>query len=255
LKVIDLGAGHSSSSETLCGRVLSALKSQALLNESIGAGYLERNWPPAFKESGAWPLASLRQSFLNGSLTRLVDPDATLKSKIVEFIKHGDFGLASGQKADGSYERVWFREPVDPDEVSFEAGVFLLLKATAERLKGEKPAQPLSSPAAPTPTFAQVLEPSSALRPDVPRSEATSTPATVEPAAASHTLRITGSIPSESWNRFGTSLLSKLRAHQQKIEIEISLSATVPSNMADSLVTELRQILTELGLANSIRIG
>jgi hypothetical protein len=255
LKVIDLGAGHSSSGETLCGRVLAALKSQALLNESIGAGYLERNWPPAFKESGAWPLASLRQSFLNGSLTRLVDPDATLKSKIVEFIKHGDFGLASGQKADGSYERVWFREPVDPDEVSFEAGVFLLLKATAERLKGEKPAQPLSSPAVPTPTFAQVLEPSSALRPDVPRSEATSTPATVEPAAASHTLRITGSIPSESWNRFGTSLLSKLRAHQQKIEIEISFSATVPSNMADSLVTELRQILSELGLANSIRIG
>ena len=255
LKVIDLGAGHSSSSETLCGRVLSALKSQALLNESIGAGYLERNWPPAFKESGAWPLASLRQSFLNGALTRLVDPDATLKSKIVEFIKHGDFGLASGQKADGGYERMWFREPVDPDEVSFEAGVFLLLKATAERLKGEKPAQPLSSPAVTTPTFAQVLEPSSALRPDVPRSEATSTPATVEPAAASHTLRITGSIPSESWNRFGTSLLSKLRAHQQKIEIEISLSATVPSNMADSLVTELRQILTELGLANSIRIG
>jgi len=133
--------------------------------------------------------------------------------------------------------------------------VFLLLKATAERLKDEKPAQPVSSPAAPTPTFAQVLEPSSALRPDVPRSEATSTPATVEPAAASHTLRITGSIPSESWNRFGTSLLSKLRAHQQKIEIEISLSATVPSNMADSLVTELRQILSELGLANSIRIG
>jgi hypothetical protein len=255
LKVIDLGAGHSSSGETLCGRVLAALKSEALLNESVGAGYLERNWPPAFKESGAWPLASLRQSFLNGSLTRLVDPDATLKSKIVEFIKHGDFGLASGQKADGSYERVWFREPVDPDEVSFEAGVFLLLKATAERLKGEKPAQPLSSPAAPTPTFAQVLEPSSALRPDVPRSEATSTPATVEPAAASHTLRITGSIPSESWNRFGTSLLSKLRAHQQKIEIEISFSATVPSNMADSLVTELRQILSELGLANSIRIG
>jgi hypothetical protein len=255
LKVIDLGAGHSSSSETLCGRVLSALKSQALLNESIGAGYLERNWPPAFKESGAWPLASLRQSFLNGALTRLLDPDATLRAKIVEFVKRGDFGLASGQKADGGYERMWFREPVGPDKVSFEAGVFLLLKATAERLKGEKPAQPLSSPAAPMPTFAQVLEPSSALRPDVPRSEATSTPATVEPAAASHTLRITGSIPSESWNRFGTSLLSKLRAHQQKIEIEISLSATVPSNMADSLVTELRQILSELGLANSIRIG
>ena len=33
LKVIDLGAGHSSSGETLCGRVIAALKSEALLNE------------------------------------------------------------------------------------------------------------------------------------------------------------------------------------------------------------------------------
>ena len=81
LKVIDLGAGQSSSGETLCGRVIAALKSEALLNETVGASYLERNWPPALKESGAWPLASLRQSFLNGSLTRLVDPDAILKAK------------------------------------------------------------------------------------------------------------------------------------------------------------------------------
>ena len=98
LKVIDLGAGHSSSGESLCGRVIGALKSEALLNESIGAGYIERNWPPALKESGEWPLASLRQSFLNGSLTRLIDPDAILKSKIVEFVGRGDFGLGSGKK-------------------------------------------------------------------------------------------------------------------------------------------------------------
>ena len=95
LKTIDLGAGHSSGSETLCGRVITALKSQALLNESVGAGYIERNWPPALKESGAWPLASLRQSFLNGSLTRLLDPDTILRGKIVEFVSRGDFGLAS----------------------------------------------------------------------------------------------------------------------------------------------------------------
>ncbi len=135
LKVIDLGAGHSSSGETLCGRVIAALKSEALLNESVGAGYIERNWPPALKDSGAWPLASLRQSFLNGSLTRLIDPDATLKAKIVEFVTRGDFGLASGQGAEGGYERVWFKDMVAPDEVAFEPGVFLLRKATAEALK------------------------------------------------------------------------------------------------------------------------
>src|SRR5207253_7217998 len=112
LKVIDLGAGHSSSGETLCGRVIAALTSYALLNESVGAGYIERNWPPALKDSGAWPLASLRQSFLNGSLTRLVDPDGVLKTKLVEFVGRGDFGLASGPKPDGSYERLWFSQPV-----------------------------------------------------------------------------------------------------------------------------------------------
>jgi hypothetical protein len=63
LNAIDLGAGHASAAETLCGRVITALKSKALLNESVGAGYLDRNWPPALKDAGAWPLASLRQSF------------------------------------------------------------------------------------------------------------------------------------------------------------------------------------------------
>ena len=85
LRIIDLGAGHSSASETLCGRIIAALKAEALLNENVGAGYIERHWPPAFKDSGVWPLTSLRQSFLNGALTRLIDPDAVLRRQVVEF--------------------------------------------------------------------------------------------------------------------------------------------------------------------------
>jgi len=61
LRVIDLGSGHASSGETLGGRILAALKSESRLNDSVGASYLERNWPAAFKESGAWPLAELAQ--------------------------------------------------------------------------------------------------------------------------------------------------------------------------------------------------
>jgi hypothetical protein len=135
LQTIDLGAGHASAAETLCGRVITALKSKALLNESVGAGYIDRNWPPALKDSGAWPLASLRQSFLNGALTRLLDPDTVLRNKIVEFVGKGDFGLASGQKPYGTYDRVWFEEQISSDEVSFDAGVFLLTKAKAKALK------------------------------------------------------------------------------------------------------------------------
>jgi hypothetical protein len=103
LQTIDLGAGHASGAETLCGRVITALKSKALLNESVGVGYIDGNWPPALKESGTWPVASLRQSFLNGALTRLLDPDTVLRNEIAEFVGKGDFGLASGQKPDGTY--------------------------------------------------------------------------------------------------------------------------------------------------------
>ena len=96
LKVIDLGAGHASANETWSGHILAALKTEALLNESIGAGYIDRHWPPAFKDSGAWPLGSLRQSFLNGTLTRLLDPNRVLRARIAEFVATGEFGLASG---------------------------------------------------------------------------------------------------------------------------------------------------------------
>lgn len=74
LKVIDLGIGQAANGDNLCGRIIAALKSEALLNESVGAGYVGRHWPPAFEESGAWPLTSLRQSFLDGSLTKCSTP-------------------------------------------------------------------------------------------------------------------------------------------------------------------------------------
>jgi hypothetical protein len=242
LKVVDLGAGHSSSGETLCGRVIGALKSEALLNESVGAGYVERNWPPALKESAAWPLASLRQSFLNGSLTRLVDPDAILKSKIVEFVSRGDFGLASGRKPDGSYERVWFGELVAPDEVAFDAGVFLLRKDSAKALKTGAPPEPLPGPSpqpGPEPTIAPGPSPAPEPKP--------------APGATTKTLRLVGTVPPEVWNRLGTKLLPKLRAGSD-LRIGLEFTVTVKADTAGSLVAEIQQILQELGLGEAVRV-
>jgi hypothetical protein len=76
--VIDLGAGHANAGETLSGRVISTLKSRALLNESPGAGYLVRRWPEPFKKSGAWPVSALRQAFLNGTMERLPETENRL---------------------------------------------------------------------------------------------------------------------------------------------------------------------------------
>jgi hypothetical protein len=241
LKVVDLGAGHSSSGETLCGRVIGALKSQAFLNESVGAGYIERNWPPALKESAAWPLASLRQSFLNGSLTRLVDPDGILKSKIVEFVSRGDFGLASGRKPDGSYERVWFEELVAPDEVAFDAGVFLLRKDSAKALKAGTPPKPVPGPG-PQPGPEPI-----ALVP-IPAPEPKPTP-----GVATTTLHLVGMVPPEVWNRLGTKILPKLRTGTD-LRIGLEFTVKVKAEAAGNLKMELQQILQELGLAETVRV-
>ena len=244
LKVVDLGAGHSSSGETLCGRVISALKSEALLNESVGVGYIERNWPPALKESAAWPLASLRQSFLNGSLTRLVDPDGILKSKVVEFVSRGDFGLASGRKPDGSYERVWFEELVAPDEVAFESGVFLLTKAIAQALKAGLRPEP-----APGPEPQPVPGPGTA---SGPGQEPESGPSPI-PGAQTRTIRLVGAVPPEVWNRLGTKILPKLRSGSD-LKVSVDFSVTVNKDVAGGLTSDLRQILDDLGLADKVEI-
>lgn len=246
LKVIDLGAGHSSSGETLCGRVIGALKSEALLNESVGAGYIERNWPPAFLEPGAWPLASLRQSFLDGSLTRLVDPDMILRGKIADFVSNGDFGLASGRRADGSYERWWFKDIVRTDEVAFEPDVFLLKKATAEALEAGAAHEPLpepgpGAPQEPSPQPQPVGEPISA-SPQGP---------SVGPTTKS--LRLAGPIPPEVWNRLGMKILPKLRSGSD-LKVDVDFSVTVAAESVDQLAAELRQILDELGLADTLRL-
>ena len=76
-------AGYGSSRETLAGRALAALKSQGLLNAQIGAGSVDRKWPPALLHTSACPLSSLRQGFLVGSLTRLLGPEDLLRSRII----------------------------------------------------------------------------------------------------------------------------------------------------------------------------
>ncbi len=245
LKVIDLGAGHSSGGETLCGRVLAALRSEALVSEAVGAGYLDRNWPPALRESGAWPLASLRQSFLDGSLTRLLDPDRVLKAKIVEFVERGDFGLASGRRWDGTYERVWYQERVAGDEVAFESDVFLLRKAQAEALKAG-PSTVTLGPERPEPAPGPAPV-------GVPGPGPEPVPGPL-PGQQTRTIRLAGDIPPELWNRLGTKILPELRTTGTDLRIGVDFSVTVPAETGPVLERKLRQLLQELGLQEAVRL-
>ena len=76
------------------------------LLERIGEWTKRRgNSPRLYPGSLVWcackPGKELRRSFLDGSLTRLSDPDAVLRRQLVKFVGRGDFGLASGPLPSG----------------------------------------------------------------------------------------------------------------------------------------------------------
>lgn len=248
LNVIDLGAGHANAGETLTGRVITTLKTRALLNESPGAGYLERRWPEPFKKSGAWPVSALRQAFLNGTLERVVDPDSYLRNRLPEFVMKGDFGFASGQKQEGGYARIWFSELLPPEEISFDSDVYVLLPKVAQELKESKgrlavvetleSASPVET-SAEGPLFGQP------------------TPASAGSSAAiqakTRTLRISGEIPTEVWNRLGRTLLPKLKAGRE-LHFAIDASIQIEAENSNGLRQEIEQMLRDLNLAERVKV-
>ena len=245
LKTIDLGAGYSSGTGNLTERVVTALKVNALLNDSVGASYIERNWPPALKDSGAWPLSSLRQSFLSGSLTRLMDPDRVLRQKITEFVENGDFGMASGEEGQGRFTRTWYRETPPADDVNFDSGTFLITRAKTEQL--------LAPPKEPEPIPEPIPEP---VEPHPPEPEPAPTPPGGQqamPMPQKVTLRIRGTVPYESWNTLGTRILPKIRSGEA-LNLSVDLSVQVDAPMAPNMTADVRQALEDLKLDDQVKI-
>lgn len=247
LYVIDLGSGHASSGETLGGRIIAALKSESRLNESVGASYLERNWPEAFRESGAWPMASLRKCFLDGSLTRLVDPDKVLREKTPELVARGELGFATGQSAEGGFNRFWFKENVPSEEIDFGYDSFVIRKDRAKAVRENAAA------AVAAPTQSPLVEPRPAEYTPV-SSEPESSNGSSEAAAPQKVLlRVKGPLPPELWNRFGSKIVPKLRAGEH-LQASVELTTEVTSEGVASLESEIRQLLADLELAGRVNI-
>jgi len=232
LHLIPLGAGHASAGDSLVSRVLAAMRAEGLLAEAPGAGYIERNWPMALREAGAWPLAGLRQAFLDGSLTRLLNPEQTLVEQIIRFVEKGEFGIATGARPDGSYVHVWFKEPLRPEDVTFDAETFLLLREKVERLLA--------------PTKEAVVE---------RKQEESGIAGTVEEVTTQGLarLRIWGAVPPEVWTRLGTKLIPKLRSGQD-VELHVDAVVRVPMADLEHLKQEIRQILGDLNLTSELAL-
>lgn len=243
--VIDLGAGHANAGETLSGRVISTLKSRALLNDAPGAGYLVRRWPEPFKKSGAWPVSALRQAFLNGTMERLLEPDEYIKRKFPEFVLNGDFGYASGAQ-DGGYYRIWFKGLLPPEEISFDSDVYLLLPEVAKELSANG-GQPkvivdglMPQPPEPTGEIKGPLFPSPEVEPTTP-------------AGTQTTVTLRGEIPTEVWNRLGRTLIPKLKSGTD-LSLALEVSVQVGSDTVQGFQQELLQILRDLNLSDTVKV-
>jgi hypothetical protein len=67
------------------------------------------------------------------------------------------------------------------------------------------------------------------------------------------TLRLVGTVPPEIWNRLGTKIIPKLKSGTD-LKIGVNFSATINSESARSVETDLRQIIEDLSLGDKIRI-
>ncbi|MBI3303488.1 MAG: hypothetical protein HYZ72_15600 [Deltaproteobacteria bacterium] len=67
------------------------------------------------------------------------------------------------------------------------------------------------------------------------------------------TVRISGTIPPEVWNRLGTKLLPKLKAGAD-LRIGLDFILSLDADAAAALQLELRQILGDLNLAEQLWI-
>ena len=246
LTAIDLGAGHANSGETLTGRVITTLKSRALLNESPGASYLERRWPEPFKKTGAWPVSALRQAFLNGTMERVLEPDMYIRNKLPEFVLRGDFGYASGAIGTG-YRRVWFKELLPQEEISFDSDVYLLLPKVAQELKegGSLPVVVVTEP----PPTATPTEPGGTLF----TPPTTGEPGATTPVSPRRTVTIRGEIPTEVWNRLGRTLIPKLKSGTD-LSVALNVSVQVEGDTAQGFQQELMQILRDLNLVDTVKV-
>ena len=62
-----------------------------------------------------------------------------------------------------------------------------------------------------------------------------------------------GDVPPELWNRFGTKILPKLKAGSE-LKIGINFSVVVTKALTPTMEAEIKQILSDLGLSEKVKI-
>ena len=132
---------------------------------------------------------------------------------------------------------MWFKEPIEPADITFDFDTYLLTAVKAKTLK-----QAPSQPAAPQPVLAPVAKPAEYATTPATSTESSSV-VPVAPKAAS--ISWEGELKRKQWNLFSLKVLTRL-AQAEDLEISVEVSAKLKEAQT---LEQLNSALRELGIS------
>jgi len=242
-KCNDLGLVHSSAADSLVSLILSRLKQEGDIEESISPNFLVRNWPPAFTE---WSTKSVRDAFFaSPQFPRLLNPE-TIKQTIADGVIRGLFGYA-GKTASGEYSPFYFATSVNAFDIEISEDVFLIPEEKAQLIsKGQVPAIAPEEEGKPG---------EEGVTPPVPGEigvPADKGKGIAVPMASS--ISWEGEVPPQKWMNFYTKILSRF-ATGEGLKINLKFEAKPEGGISSQKIDETKVHLRELGLQDNININ
>jgi hypothetical protein len=229
LQEVDLGLLHSSAAESLVGFIVSRLKQDGLLEESVGPDFLVRNWPPALEE---WNTKAVRDAFFaSPKFPRLLDPNV-LKETIARGVQEGKFGYRGSQSMPIVIDEPSFRA----EDVEISDQVVLLPRNKAVALKGTLP----------SPTEGEYA-PQLAKEPKTAQKELSATPELISPPIKSK-LAWEGELPPQKWTNFYMKVLTRF-ATDPSLRLHVRFEVAPESGITQQQLEDIKRALEELGLS------
>jgi hypothetical protein len=229
LQEVDLGLLHSSAAESLVGFIVSRLKQDGLLEESVGPDFLVRNWPPALEE---WNTKAVRDAFFaSPKFPRLLDPNV-LKETIARGVQEGKFGYRGSQSMPIVIDEPSFRA----EDVEISDQVVLLPRNKAVALKGTLP----------SPTEGEYA-PQLAKEPKTAQKELSATPELTSPPIKSK-LAWEGELPPQKWTNFYMKVLTRF-ATDPSLRLHVRFEVAPESGITQQQLEDIKRALEELGLS------
>jgi hypothetical protein len=238
-KTVDLGLVHSSAAPSMVDLILMRLRQDGDIEEAVSPSFLDRNWPPAFKE---WSTKSVRDAFFaSPQFPRLLNSES-LKDTIARGVETGMLGYVA-KRPDGSYAPFHWKSSLTTFDVELSDDMYIIQRATAEAyLAGKSAPAPnlVLQPPGTTPVEGKPVSP-----------EPGSPPVQALPPAGVNRVSWHGDVPPQKWMNFYTKVLSKF-ATQTGLKIGLNVEIAPDGGVSNQKVDEIKVALRELGLPDDV---